>query len=221
MAGWDTVDLFAKFKLYLGRGNGGVMVADELFTDQRMYELLADAQEQVYGDLAPRVPWVFVSIPTLMETFDGGVTYEIPKWMFGHAEIYATEKGGRQLYATNYGDYANPDGFVFEGFRIRMPGNQPRQFAAGPWARYVGHPGRISATRQPDMYPDQARELILWKALELGAGISQAMMDPAPWAAKYKEARIRWLELFKTAYSAPQGAEDRRAWSWQLSLSQL
>jgi hypothetical protein len=219
VADWTTTAMVDRMLLYLGRGNGGSMVADELFTLPRCQTLLADAQEQVYGEFMPIAPWAFVSIPWKMSSPDGGRTYEIPGWMYGHAEIYAQESGGRALYGCSYGDRAGD--FVFEGSRIRMPGNVPRQFADGPYVRSAWMPGRISDSRAPDLMPDEARELILWKAMVLATGIAAAMIDSAPWEKRYAEAKERWQLLFKTALSAPQAGNARTAWSWQLSLSQF
>lgn len=219
MPQYSRTELLDLMKFNLGRGNGGVMVADELFGDTRLYFLLSQAQTQVYGDLMPIAPWVFVSIPWKMETTDGGITYDIPGWMFGHTEIYANLNGSRPMYASSYGALGCPDEFVFEGSRIRMAGNRPRTFADGPYVRYCGMPADISASRDPDMMPFEARELILWKALELAANVPQAMMDSQPWKTLYDTSLQRWMLLFRTSLSAPQEGNARTAWSWQLSLS--
>jgi hypothetical protein len=222
MAGWESADLYDKFLLYLGRGNGGTMDADELWTSTRVYSFLADAQETVYSDCAPIAPAAFVSAPVQLTTSDGGVTYTFPNgaYPFGGVEIYAQESGGRTLYATSYNVWGGD--FVIEGATIRTPGNRTRTYASGPWARYAGMPSRISAAVEPSLQPEQARELILFRALADAADVSNGMMDNAPWVSRYMNARQRWLTLWQTQYRH-QGTSSRGIPSqpWWLGLDAM
>ena len=205
MSTWTSAQLYDRFLLYLGRGNGGVMDADELWTSARAYTWLADAQESVYADLAPRAPGAFVSAPVQLTSADSGVTftYGTNVYPFGHVEVYARERAGRELFASSYGN-AGGD-FVIEGGRIRTPGNRARTYASGPWARFTAFPAAISASVEPSLEPPQARELILFKALENAADVSAGMMDASVWSAKYEAARKKWLVVWQTQY-ATQGA---------------
>lgn len=216
--GWDSSELMAKFLFNLGRGNGGQMTYDELFTEPRSWELLADGQEGVYTDHAPRASHVFVGVPTLLTSSDGGVTYPLAEWPMGHMEVYAVESGGRELRGSSYGDLSG--GFVFEGNKLRMPGNRPRTFASGPYARYSGYPQRLSASQEPTLMPYPARELILYKALVLAADVPGSGLDPAKWVQRYAEASKRHLINWCTQLSAPQQGNRRSApahWSTYLS----
>ena len=206
MAGWDSADLLERFFTYLGRGNGGVMGADELWTDTRAYMWLADAQEAVYAEIAPTAPGAFVSAPTLLSTSDGGVTYTFGAnvYPFAHIEVYAQEAGGRTLLASNYGNIGGD--FVIEGDTIRAPGNRTRSYSSGPWARFTSFPSRLSASVQPSLSPDQARELIVWKALENAAEVSNGAMDATIWTAKYQDAKRRWIMLWQTQYQSSGNA---------------
>ena len=217
---WTSSGLRDRFLLYLGRGTGGVMDADELWTDARTYQFLADAQETVYAELAPIAPHAFVGAPQALVTADGGVTYTYPggAYPFGHVEVYAQETGGRTLYATSYGNSGGD--FVFEGALIRTPGNRARNYASGPWARYTAFPTRLSSTQQPALTPDAARELILFKALELAAEVSNGAMDPSPWATKYAQARQRWIALWQTQYLS-HGTQAAGGDAWWLTLDAL
>jgi hypothetical protein len=222
MSGWTSADLLDRFQLYLGRGTGGVMEADELWTDARAYMILADAQENVYAELAPIAPHAFVGAPTQLTTADGGVTYTFGADVmpFGHVEIYAQETGGRMLYATTYGN-AGGD-FVIEGSLIRSPGNRVRSYQTGPWARFTAFPARLSASQEPSLSPAQARELILWKALELATEVSGGQMDPLPWATKYAEAKRRWTITWQTQYqSAGSAALTTPNGPWWLGLDAM
>lgn len=222
MSGWSSADLLERMQLYLGRGNGGVMDADELWTATRLYQFLADAQETVYGELAPVAPHAFIGAPQQLVTADAGVTYTYPDgaYPFGHVEVYAQETGGRTLYATTYGN-AGGD-FVFEGALIRTPGNRSRTYRTGPWARYTAFPTRLSASVEPSLSPPPARELILFKALEHAAEVSAGALDPLPWATKYQQARQRWVTLWQTQYqSAGMAALTSPNGPWWLGLDAM
>lgn len=219
---WTSADLRERFLLYLGRGTGGVMESDELWTTDRVYLFLSDAQETVYAELAPLAPHAFVGAPQQLVTADGGVTYTYPggAYPFGHVEVYAQETGGRTLYATTYGNTGGD--FVFEGALIRTPGNRARSYVTGPWARYAAFPARISASVQPSLAPAPARELILFKALEHAAEVSTGAMDPTPWATKYAQAKARWVTLWQTQYqSAGMAALTTPNGPWWLGLDAM
>lgn len=219
---WTTAALVERFQLYLGRGNGGVMDADELWTSDRIRTWLADAQESVYADLAPIAPAAFVSAPVQLITSDGGVTYTYPgsAYPFGHTEVYAQESGGRDLYATTYNQWGGD--FVVEGALIRTPGNRPRTYSVGPYARFVGFPARISNVVEPSLQPEQARELILWKALENAAEVSAGAMDATVWSAKYNDARRRWITTWGTQYRAQgTGVLGVATSPWWLGLDRM
>jgi len=217
MAGWTSADLLNRFQLYLGRGNGGVMAADELWTDARAYTWLADAQEMVFNDLAPIAPHAFVGAPVQLTTADGGVTYTFGAdvYPFAHVEVYAQETAGRTLYASTYARWGGD--FVIEGAVIRSPGNRLRTFANGPWARFTQFPSRLSSTQEPTLQPQPARELILWKALDLATDVSLGAQDPTPWRERYADARRRWVQTWQTQY-ATLGAAASAVDPWWLGL---
>lgn len=216
MSGWTASDLKERFQLYLGRGNGGVLDADELWTDARIYLLLADAQEAVYADLAPFAPHAFVGVPVLLTSSDGGVTYTFPAYPIAHVEVFAQEAGGRQLFATSYGNRAGD--FVIEGSVLRAPGNVARTYASGPWARFSRFPDRIDAATDPAIEPEPARELVLWKALETAAEVANGALDATVWQDKYAQARQRWLTVWRT-----QHQYGLAGWSgpWWLTLDAM
>lgn len=217
MAGWDSPDVLDRFLMYLGRGNGGVMQADELWTTARCYTWLSDAQESVFADLAPRAPAAFVGAPVQLATSDGGVTYTYATnvYPFAHVEVYAQESGGRTLHASTYDNTAAD--FVIQGNVIRSPGNRPRTYTSGPWARFTAFPARLSASVNPSIYPEPARELILWKALESAAEVSEGAMDPSGWSAKHAAARQKWLTVWQTQYASNGGASG----AWWLTMDAL
>jgi len=207
--------------MYMGRGNGGVMDADELWTDTRAYLWLADAQEAVFADLAPMAPHAFVGVPTLLTSSDGGVTYTFgSSYPFAHVEVYAQESGGRALLASNYGTVGGD--FVIEGNTIRAPGNRTRTYSTGPYARFTTFPTRMSASQDPSISPEPARELILWKALENATEVSSGAMDATVWSAKYADAKRRWIVVWQTQYqSAGNAAFMANGGPWWLGLGAM
>jgi hypothetical protein len=221
MAAWDSADLADRFWTRLGRGNGGVFGPDELWTEARTYQVLADAQEQVYTEFSPMVPHVFVSPPLQLTTTDGGQTYTFGQdvYPFGHVEVYAEEGAGRPLYATTYDDRGGD--FVIEGALIRTPGNQTRTYSRGPFARYVGFPPRITAAVAPSLQPPGARELILYRALVLAADVPNGEMDPTPWEVRYTDAKQRWTRTWQTQYATQAGAARPLRSSWWLTLDAM
>ena len=206
MAGWASADLLTRFQTYLGRGNGGVMQADELWTDARAYMWIADAQEAVYTELSAMAPSAFVGAPVQLTSADGGVTWTFGAGVYplGHVEVYAQESGGRALLASSYGTIGGD--FIIEGDTIRTPGNRTRTYSSGPWARFTAFPTRISASDEPSLSPDAARELILWKALENAAEVSNGAMDATVWTAKYQDAKRRWTVAWQTQYASAGNA---------------
>lgn len=229
---WTSADLYDRFLLYLGRGNGGVMDADELWTATRVYRQLADAQEAVYTDLAPVAPQAFMSPPIKLYTTDGGRTYKFPPttsgiatqqvtYPIGHVEVYAQESGGRELLAATFG---NPGGdFVIEQGVIRAPGNRVRSYSEGPYARFVQLPlARIDSTTEPTLNPAAARELILFRALMDAANVAAGQMDNGPWIERYRDARDRWVRTWQTQYrSAGNQAFVANGGPWWLGIDAM
>lgn len=218
--GWATADLVRKFQRILARGNGGALLEnDELWAPDDIDSCLSDAQEEVFGEMIPRVPLAFVGAPVLLTTSDGGITYDFPSYPFGHVEVYAKLANGRELVPTKFNAWGD---FLLEGAKIRTPGNRPRQYSGGPYARYCGLPtARISASDEPQLFPAAARELILYRAVILACDVWGATLDKKPFQEKYAESRLRWLTLWKTQSARQSGGGhsivDGR---WWLTLSQ-
>lgn len=198
---WGSEGLKQRFLMYLGRGNGGTFAPDELWMEDRIWAWLSDAQESVYTTLAAMAPDAIVSPPVQMVTNDGGITYSLPNGAYpmGHAEVYGRQDG-YELYASSYTGWSN-SGFVIEGGTIRMPRNRARVFSRGLWMRGAIFPARISASVEPSLMPEAARELILFRAVANAMDVSAGEMDPTPFEQRYSVALNRWLTVWATQYN--------------------
>src|SRR5207302_7474396 len=86
--------------------------------------------------------------------------------------------------------------FVPAGQKIRFPGQLPKQFGDGPYARYVKQPGVIDASTPPTLLPTNARLLLVYHAAGLWA-TRGGQRDPRPY----------WDMEAKTAFGNPATGE--------------
>lgn len=180
---FGSSDLLARFKRYARRP-----ATDESLTDAAIYEFLTEAQLEAAAECALHIPALMVGAPLQLTTVDGGITYTFGTDGDGNAivplvaEVYAMVNG-RELFASSY---ANRGGdFVIEGDRIRGPGNQPRVYSSGPYARIFATPGTLDATHNPTLTPFQTRPLIVWRALEKWCAVG-GLRDPDPFVKQYQ-----------------------------------
>jgi hypothetical protein len=137
-------------------------------TDANWYSLLTEAQEHWYEQFAVHCPWAIMTAPTLLASADSNVTYDfaddadgnpiVPLWVI----LYESENG-RILVPVTYHDTGGD--YVWEGSKIRFPGNVAKSFTSGPYARYVAPPAAIAVATQPSLQPIRARKLIVYTAL--------------------------------------------------------
>ena len=210
-------DLLADFKFFANRPT-----TDESTTDAQIYRLLTLAQQMETEWLAATFPGIMMTAPTLMVTADGGLTYTLSTndedglddFPFGHAELYATNPSGRELYGSTYG---SPSGdFVFEGSTVRAPGGTAGSFSSGPYIRYVAVPGTLNAATEPTLKPAFARPLITYRALVMWANRG-GMRDARPFQEMYDIKRQSVTMALTTQYgrntdSALSGIRWWRHW---------
>lgn len=198
MAQYDTADLLAKCKLYARRP-----ATDLSMPDTSWYTMLTDAQPGVYKELFSCFPDLAYGAPLLMTTADGGLTYgfgagtdTFARRPMGHAEIYQSLAGIPDDPLVPGTD------FLFEGSVIRMLSNHARQFSAGPYARMVLRPdAQIDGTHNPQLLPQDARILLVWRALEAWAGRPGSGSSPVYYEQKYKAAKDAVMLELATAYN--------------------
>lgn len=181
---FGSSDLLARFKRYARRP-----ATDESLSDASIYEFLTEAQLEAAAECALHIPALMVGAPFALTTVDGGITYTFGTDGDGNAivpmvaEVYATVNG-RELYASSYANLGGD--FVIEGDRIRGPGNRPRVYSSGPYARIFATPGTLNTTHNPTLTPFQVRPLIVWRALEKWSAVG-ALRDPKPYAEQYRQ----------------------------------
>jgi hypothetical protein len=213
MAQFDSADLLAQFELYANRPS-----TDEALTSAQKYRFLNDAQQDILADLASIAPKSQMGAPVLMTSADSGVTYTFGTDADGNnifplaCQVYA-RVDGRELYASSW--EAGGD-FVIEGDRIRSPGNRPRLYSVGPYARFVRADAQLSASSEPVLKPVMLRNLILFRALVKWASVG-GRIDPQPWQEEYDRTWAKWLPALRTQYSqdpvtANEGLGGNRIW---------
>lgn len=179
-----SADLLSDFRYQSGRPN-----VDEETTDAQAYRLLTLAQRAITNEVAAMFPRFLMGAPALMTTSDGGLTYTIngtdedaaTVTPIGHAEVYATNPSGRDLWGSTYG---GRDGdVVFEGNKLRMPGGVAGTFSSGPYIRYVAPSGTLNASTAPSL-PPLLRPLIVPSALVMWASRG-GLRDPKPYQRLY------------------------------------
>lgn len=186
-----SVNLLSDFRYQSGRPD-----VDEETTDAQAYRLLTLAQRDITNDVASLFPRFLMGAPALMTTADSGVTYTISGTdedsatvtPIGHAEAYATNPNGRELWGSTY---SGRDGdFVFEGSKLRSPTGSPITYSSGPYIRYVTPSGTLSASTEPSL-PPLLRPLIVPRALILWANRG-GLRDDAPYRRLYDDI---WLGM--------------------------
>jgi hypothetical protein len=206
---WSSADLLRRCKQHARRP-----ASDASMTDPMWYSNLTEAQAEVYPRLFATHPELGYSAPVQMGTLDDGYTY-----LFGYdaAGEDIRPSGHAEIFATLEDIPDNPlvDGedFIAEGNLIRMLGNSPVNYSAGPWARLILAPDiPISATYEPLLYPKPARMMFVWLALASWAARPGSGMSPDYYQAKYETVFQNTLLDLATAYNRNTG-KDSRWWS--------
>lgn len=194
MATYDSAYLLAQFDRYAGRP------ATDAITPTTKYQWLAEAQNQIIADIASRAPEVLYGAPVLMTSSDGGFTFDFgtdangyPLFPFGKVGIY-TDLNAIPSISWNEGlDYLG------EGTRIRIPNN--RTYAGALYWRGITPPADLSATTQPALLPEAARELITITAVKNFAQAGNINPDlAAQMAEQWGRAFARWMLVFRTQF---------------------
>lgn len=193
---WSSPDLVRRCKQYARRP-----ATDASVTDDMWYDWLTEAQAEVFQDVFSRYPQLQTSAPVLLTSSDGGYTYTFgtdidgdPRYPMGFTQVFPNRQSIPDSPLVPGVD------FEIEGYVLRIPGNRPRTWANGPYARFVTMPDQaVTIDLNPLLYPKEARMLMVWKALESWASRPGSGADPAYYLSKYQEWREKvWLKLATT-----------------------
>lgn len=196
MAAWDSADCLAKFQLDLNRPNS----QDEIST-AAYYTWLSRGQDQVVAEIASRFPPCLLGPPAALTTADNKVfTFGTdpngyPLAPIGKVKIYPS--------LSAIPDYPLIEGYDYlqENKQIRIPNDQ--QYTGGTlYWRGITPPDVINGTgKEPSLFPEQSRELIIAKAMIIfgrqgGLRPDLVAMGKEWWA----EAFPRWMLVWRGQY---------------------
>ena len=140
------------------------------------YDLLTLAQEHWYGIFSVHVPEVLYGAPAKLSTADSGKTFTFPSSIHPLGPVEVRESRDKHLLVPST-DWAPQGDFVQEGDLIRMPNNEERTFADGPYARFITPPDKLDENTQPTLNPPRARILLVYRACVMWASRG-GMRDP-------------------------------------------
>lgn len=194
MATWDSAYLLGQFNRLAARPD------TDAITSATKYIWLAEAQNEVVADIASRSPNVLYGAPAALSTSDGGFTFTFGTDSNGYA-LFPMGKVGIYPTLNSIPDIPWNEGvdYLNEGIRIRIPNN--RTYAGTLYWRGITPPPDISASTQPSLFPEMARELITMTAVKnfaqagnLDPELAQQMMD------QYSRAFPRWMLVYRTQF---------------------
>jgi hypothetical protein len=198
MALYDSAHLLKMFNRLTGRA----ATAADPVVDADKYERLSEAQVRVIAEASSRTPESFYQKGALgvMSTsgnkvFTFGTTANgFPVTPIGKTRIY------RNL--GSHPDYPMLEGYDYlnEGSQIRIPNDRTE---AGPLYWYgIAQPTDLGASAQPSLFPEGARELIVYEAAlhfalegERNVALAQSMQE------LLATAYLRWFLVWRTQYN--------------------
>lgn len=210
MATWDKADCLSKFNSFAQRPS-----SDEI-SDATKYQWLSMAQQEVYHELATHVPHVLYGAPTALTTSDSKTfTFASSITPIGHVEIYPN------LQSIPDSPLIEGVDFLWEGGRLRIPNDRTWASSATLYARYVDTPADITASVDPVLTPSPARELIVFKGVQLFAPTVGDDALESRMAQRYALALAKWLLVFKTQVFTLGSGSRRDPNGWYLGNPDL
>jgi hypothetical protein len=200
MALYDSASLLALFNEKAGRP------ASDAVTDASKYRQLSTSQNRVIakiGIIAPKSLYpkvAYGSIPALVTT-DGQVftfgtdANGFPIYPMGKAGVYAS------LGDIPTNPWLEGRDFISEGTQIRIPNNGT--YSGTLYYYAVTNPPDISASVEPSIFPEAARELIVIDAVRQFASNFARQPDlAAMMAAEWADAWPVWCLAWKTQFKS-------------------
>lgn len=209
MSSYDSVDLLARLRLQIRRPT-----ADESLTDAQAYQLLTDAQQFAFEDIAVRAPFANLNAPSLMTSSDSGRTYVFGTDAngdaiapLGHVQLYRT------LSCVPDSPLIEGQDYLHEGTKVRVPNNRTMP---APYWQGVSPPAAISAVSAPTLLPAASRVMLVYKAAALYASLGD-LRDAGKYESMYADAMAKHLLRLKTQFMnqggyAQRGSQDVAWW---------
>jgi len=203
---WDSAYLLDQFNRYAGRPDA------DAITPATKYTYLSEGQAKVVGEILARQPEVLVQPPMQMVTTDGGMTFNFgtdangyPLFPMGKAGIYRRLEDIPDFPLNEGWDYLN------EGTQIRIPNNRSLPYPL--YWRGVVPPPEISASMQPVLMPEMARELITIYAVKAFAQAGNlhpdlAMQMTEEWGREFS----RWMLVYRTQFRSGGAMSPLTSW---------
>jgi hypothetical protein len=187
--GWAAADLLTRFNTLAARPS------TDGISSITKYAFLAEAQREVFNDLALYVPEPFFEAPVALTAAGDRKTFTFPSSInpIGPVEVYPS------LEAIPDSPLIEGEDYMSEGDQIRIPNN--RSYSGTIYVRYVAPPSDIDASTEPTLVPAQARELIVYKAVALwaeGGGLRPDLADRME--TRYQQKLAKWLLFFHNQY---------------------
>lgn len=172
MALYDTADLVDRFKRLAKLGTNVAQI-----DDSDIYRYLTDGQLYWLGQLQTHVPRLnWDDTWELMTAASDYKTYTFSSEPLGKVEIYESVRAREPMRAGAPWDQSAD--FFWRGLQtIEIPGGRARQFADGPYARYVARPSDIAVAQDPVLQPLEARLLMVYTGLAQWAR-ETGLVDP-------------------------------------------
>lgn len=193
MTAWDTADLLSRFNRRAGRAT------TDAITNPTKYQILSEAQEAVFAEIAARYPQALFGAPATLTTSDQQV------YTFGNDDDgNPLAPMGAAIYRALRDIPGNPlrrdVDYQDEGTQIRWPNNR-----TGPATLYwqgVKNPEQLAADVEPVLRPAPARVLILIKAIQIYGGDGNRRPDlvsaaRTEWALEFPKWMLVWKRRFK------------------------
>lgn len=186
--GWASADLLTRFNDLAGRPS------TDAVTSTTKYSFLAEGQREAFNDIALRCPEALFSAPAALTAASDRKTFTFGAGVYPIAvELYPS------LAAIPTDPLIEGIDFLAEGAQIRIPND--RSWAGTIYGRWVAPPSDVDASTEPTLVPAQARELIVFKAVELFAergGLRPDLADRM--GARYERALTKWLLYFHNQF---------------------
>lgn len=194
MATWDAASCLDLLNRLASRP-----ASDEI-TDATKYKYLTEGQSEVVADIAARCPWVLYGAPAALSTSDNKV-FTFGSDPDGYA-VFPMGKVGIYPSLDSIPDRPWREGwdYLSEGTQIRIPNNGT--YSGTLYWRGITTPKDIASggTNEPALFPEQARVLVVNRAVR-SLAVSTNRPDLADeMDAQYDVHLPRWLLVWRTQF---------------------